>query len=96
MRPDVASSASTKLARGPRRAGQSQRTLAPGHGRSAPCWATVPKRGGAVFDRRVFQEDWSRIAELERRYHEVDPGVADLSIVAVAGRLGTVRIATFD
>jgi predicted nucleic acid-binding protein len=44
----------------------------------------------------LTDDDWSTILDLERRYADLDPGLADLSIVAVAGRLGIVRIATFD
>ena len=38
----------------------------------------------------------STIVELEQRYADLDPGLTDLSIVLIAARFGTVRIATFD
>jgi hypothetical protein len=40
--------------------------------------------------------DYPTIAALERRYANIAPGLADLSIVALAHRLDTTRIATFD
>ena len=41
-------------------------------------------------------EDYPLVAELARRYAEISPGLADLSIVVLAHRFGTRRIATFD
>lgn len=36
------------------------------------------------------------VADLERRYGGLDPGLADLSTVVVAGRHGSRRLLTFD
>jgi predicted nucleic acid-binding protein len=41
-------------------------------------------------------DEYPTVAELERTYADLDPGLADLSIVVLAARLGTTRIATFD
>lgn len=41
-------------------------------------------------------EEYRTIAHLEARYAELGPGLADLSIVVLAQRFGTVRLATFD
>ena len=40
--------------------------------------------------------DYPEILELERRFEALQPGLADLSIVVLADRFGTRRIATFD
>ena len=40
--------------------------------------------------------DHAVVATLERRYEQLDAGLADLSAVVVAGRVGTTRIVTFD
>ena len=40
--------------------------------------------------------DVATILELERRYVDLDAGLTDLSIVVIAARFQTVRIATFD
>jgi predicted nucleic acid-binding protein len=40
--------------------------------------------------------DLATIQDLERRYPELDAGLADLAIVVVAARYRTDRIATFD
>lgn len=68
------------------------------------------RRGGALA-RRAFLEDlaagryrveclrpaeYVTVAELERRYGDLAPGLADLSIVVLAHRFRTTRIATFD
>ena len=42
------------------------------------------------------RDDHEIVVELERRYAEHDMGLADLSVVVVAHRVGTRRIATFD
>lgn len=42
------------------------------------------------------QADHGTAADLERRYADLDPGLADLSVVVVAHRLGVRRIVTFD
>ncbi len=36
------------------------------------------------------------IAALAQRYADLDPGLADLSVVVLAHRFGTTRVATFD
>ncbi len=40
--------------------------------------------------------EYARIATLERQYADLRPGLADLSVVVVAGRLRCTRILTFD
>ena len=40
--------------------------------------------------------DYAAALELDRRYADLDVGLADLSIVVLAARLGTRRILTFD
>jgi hypothetical protein len=40
--------------------------------------------------------DYPTVAELEQAYHDLAPGLADLSIVVLAARLRTTRVATFD
>lgn len=42
------------------------------------------------------QEDIFTIQGLEERYADLDPGLADLSVVIVAARHGTARVTTFD
>lgn len=41
-------------------------------------------------------EDHRLIVDLERRYQDVDAGLADLSAVVIAGRYRTRRLLTFD
>lgn len=41
-------------------------------------------------------EDWPTILDLEHRYADLDVGVADLSVLVAADRVGTDRICTFD
>jgi predicted nucleic acid-binding protein len=45
-----------------------------------------------ALDRR----DHRKVLELEARYSDLDPGLADLSIVVVADRFSTDRVLTFD
>jgi predicted nucleic acid-binding protein len=40
--------------------------------------------------------DYATVAELERSYHDLDLGLADCSIVVLAQRFATRRLATFD
>jgi uncharacterized protein len=40
--------------------------------------------------------DYEAVLELDRRYADLDAGLADLSIVVLARKLGTRRILTFD
>jgi predicted nucleic acid-binding protein len=40
--------------------------------------------------------DYGTVARLERTYQALSPGLADLSIVVLAERFGTTRVATFD
>jgi uncharacterized protein len=40
--------------------------------------------------------DYQAVLELDRRYADLDVGLADLSIVVLARKLGTRRILTFD
>lgn len=41
-------------------------------------------------------EDFRVIASLNERYRDLSPGLADLSIVALAARYGTTRVLTLD
>lgn len=40
--------------------------------------------------------DYATVVELDRIYADLDPGLADLSVVVLAHRFRTTRIATFD
>jgi uncharacterized protein len=40
--------------------------------------------------------DYSVVAGLERKYADLDVGLADLAVVVLAGRLNTRRLLTFD
>ena len=40
--------------------------------------------------------EYATVAALEEEYADLEPGLADLSLVVIARRLGTRRIATFD
>lgn len=44
----------------------------------------------------LADDDWGQVAELEARYADLAPGLADLSLVLLASRHGTTRILTFD
>lgn len=41
-------------------------------------------------------DDYARAMELDRRYADLDLGLADLSVAVLARRLGTRRVLTFD
>lgn len=41
-------------------------------------------------------QEYATVVELERRYADLSPGLADLSIVVLAHRFQTTRVATFD
>lgn len=41
-------------------------------------------------------DDYGVVVDLERRYVDIDVGLADLSVVVLAGRWGTRRLLTFD
>lgn len=41
-------------------------------------------------------DDHGVVVDLERRYADLDVGLADLSVVVLAGRWGTRRLLTFD
>ena len=41
-------------------------------------------------------EDLRRAAELERRYHELDLGLVDASVITLCERLGKRKVATLD
>lgn len=41
-------------------------------------------------------DDYSVVAGLERKYADLDVGLADLAVVVLAGRLNTRRVLTFD
>ena len=40
--------------------------------------------------------DYEAASDLDRRYAELNLGLADLSVAVIAGRLGTRRLLTFD
>ncbi len=42
------------------------------------------------------RDDYSVVAGLERKYADLDVGLADLAVVVLAGRLNTRRVLTFD
>lgn len=42
------------------------------------------------------EDEYRTILDLERRYADLAPGLADLSVSVLANRFGTDRIATFD
>jgi uncharacterized protein len=42
------------------------------------------------------ESDHRRVIDLEVKYSNIDAGLADLSVVVVAGRHGTARLLTFD
>ena len=44
----------------------------------------------------LHPEEYRVLVELEHRYADFDPGLADLSIVVLAYRFHTRRVATFD
>lgn len=41
-------------------------------------------------------DDLAELVALDARYHDLDLGLADLSVVVVANRIGTARLLTFD
>ena len=41
-------------------------------------------------------DDYSVVAGLERKYADLDVGLADLAVVLLAGRINTRRVLTFD
>lgn len=41
-------------------------------------------------------DDYRTVVELEQRYADLEPGLADLSVVVLAGRVRTRRLLTFD
>lgn len=51
---------------------------------------------GRLLAECLEPEDYAVIAELARRYADLDPGLADLSVVVLAHRFQTTRVATFD
>lgn len=54
-------------------------------------------RGLAEFDiESPYPEDWPRIAELVEQYADFPLGGTDASVVALAERLGTDAVVTFD
>lgn len=44
----------------------------------------------------LLQHEFAQILALSRRYAALAPGLADLSLVALAARFDTTRILTFD
>ncbi len=68
------------------------------------------RRGGALAARRFIQDvaagrfrvegltraEHGLVAELDERYDDLAVGLADLSVVVLAGRFGTRRVLTFD
>ncbi len=55
-------------------------------------------RAVAVDFERVdlIDADWARVAELVDQYGDLDLGLVDASVVAVAERLGVIELATLD
>jgi predicted nucleic acid-binding protein len=51
---------------------------------------------GSLVAEPVAVEDWLRMAELVAGYRDLPLGTVDASVVALAERLGTPRIATLD
>jgi uncharacterized protein len=51
---------------------------------------------GRLLVECVRDDEWATLLRLAERYDSLDPGLADLSIVVLAARFGTPRIATFD
>ena len=41
-------------------------------------------------------DDYAMISRIERKYEDLDVGLADLSVVILASRYGTQRLLTFD
>lgn len=41
-------------------------------------------------------DEYQQVADLDRRYHDLRLGLADLSVVVLAARIGTGRLVTFD
>ncbi|HEX9234736.1 MAG TPA: PIN domain-containing protein [Actinomycetota bacterium] len=44
----------------------------------------------------LLPDEYTLVAELDRRYGDLDLGLADLSIVVLAGRFRTRRVVSFD
>lgn len=44
----------------------------------------------------LTDDDWSRVAELTERYTDLDLGLIDASVIAVAERLNVVTVATLN
>lgn len=44
----------------------------------------------------LTDDEMATVLDLERRYGDLDAGLADLSVVVLADRFGTHRICTFD
>lgn len=53
-------------------------------------------QGGAFTVEPVRTQDWSRVAELVGQYRDFPLGITDASVMAIAERLDTPRIATLD
>ena len=52
--------------------------------------------GGTLMCESVAVGDWLRIAELVWDYRDLPLGIVNASVVATAGRLGIISIATLD
>ena len=65
-------------------------------GRSARLAFPDDLASGRYLVAGLSSAEMATIAELEERYADLDAGLADLSIVVIAARFGTVRVATFD
>src|SRR5579884_1085963 len=53
-------------------------------------------KNGAFTAACLDADDYARIAELEAHYADLDIGLADASVVALAARFNTRRVLTFD
>jgi predicted nucleic acid-binding protein len=51
---------------------------------------------GAFSVEALTREEYRKVLELSERYADLKPGLADLSVVVLAARLGTLKIITFD
>lgn len=51
---------------------------------------------GEIISVPTIGADWGRITQLTERYLDLGLGVTDAAVVAIAERLGVVRLATLD
>lgn len=65
-------------------------------GRSARLAFLEDVAAGRFLVECLTESEWPTLLALEQRYADLDAGLADLSIVVLADRFGSHRIATFD